>query len=64
MGFESGWREAMNLIGALILGFVFFLLVQYLNLFSIIELSSILNEMWFHITVGIFIGYVVARITT
>lgn len=64
MELKPGWREVMNIVGALILGFVFFLLVQYFNLFGIIELSSILNQMWFHIAVSILIGYGVARMTT
>lgn len=52
----------VDLCGALILGFVFFASINYLSLFGIVQSSSLLNQTWFHIVVGVFIGYGVAQI--
>lgn len=52
-------RRALPLFGALILGFVFFLLINYLSLFGVVTVDSDLVV----ISVGILIGYGAARIS-
>lgn len=53
-------RELRGLFGALILGFVFFLLINYLSLFEVIQSPSLFNQEWLLISVGVIIGYGVA----
>lgn len=52
-------EDVVSLFGALILGFVFFLLINYLSLFGVVTVNSDLIV----ISVGILIGYGVARLS-
>ena len=52
-------NDVVNLFGALILGFVFFLLINYLSLFGVVTVDSDLIV----ISVGVLIGYVAARLS-
>jgi len=51
-------KDIVPLFGALIIGFVFFLLINYLNLFGVGTVDSDLIV----ISVGVLIGYVAARL--
>jgi len=52
-------KDVVPLFGALILGFVFFLLINYLSLFGVVTVDSDLIV----ISVGVLIGYVAARLS-
>ncbi|WP_254832517.1 hypothetical protein [Haloglomus salinum] len=53
-------KEIGPLVGALILGFVLFLLINYLSLFGVVTVGSELVT----ISLGVLIGYVVALFTS
>lgn len=63
MGLHSLWHESTHVLGALTLGFLYFVITGYLSLFGAIAPSSTLNQDWFLIAVGVFIGYGVARVS-
>jgi hypothetical protein len=52
-------KDVVSLFGALIVGFVFFLLINYLSLFGVVTVDSDLIV----ISVGVLIGYGVARLS-
>ncbi|MFD1589501.1 hypothetical protein ACFR9U_21195 [Halorientalis brevis] len=52
-------RDVRPLFGALIVGFAFFLLINYLSLFGVVTVDSDLLV----ISVGVVIGYGTARVT-
>lgn len=52
-------KDIVSLFGALILGFVFFLLLNYLSLFGVVTVDSNLLV----ISLGVIIGYGIARLT-
>nr|WP_233340449.1 hypothetical protein [Haloprofundus sp. MHR1] len=52
-------KDVVSLFGAIIAGFVFFLLINYLSLFSVVTVDSDLIV----ISVGVLIGYVAARLS-
>ncbi|WP_049937463.1 hypothetical protein [Haloplanus natans] len=59
MALPLGSRDIVPLFGALVVGFAVFILVGYLALFEIATLDSDLVLL----SIGVVIGYVVARIT-
>ncbi|AFK21419.1 hypothetical protein E6P09_16430 (plasmid) [Haloferax mediterranei ATCC 33500] len=52
-------KDLVSLFGAVILGFVFFLLSNYLSLFGVVTVDSDLVV----ISVGVLIGYGAARLS-
>lgn len=52
-------QDVVPLLGALIVGFGFFLLINYLSLFGVVTVDSDLIV----ISVGVLIGYVAARLS-
>ncbi|ELZ97985.1 hypothetical protein C440_02018 [Haloferax mucosum ATCC BAA-1512] len=52
-------EDVVSLFSALILGFVLFLLINYLSLFGVVTVNSDLIV----ISVGVLIGYGVARLS-
>jgi len=52
-------EDSIPLFGALILGFVLFLLINYLSLFGVATVDSDLIT----ISLGVLIGFVIARVS-
>lgn len=52
-------RDVVPLFGALVVGFVVFLLVNYLSLFGVVTIDSDLLT----ISLGVLVGFLVARLS-
>ncbi len=53
-------NDIVPLLGALILGFILFLLINYLSLFGVVTVDSDLIT----ISLGVLIGFVIARFSS